>query len=289
MKLYSTTDTAASIRAAHEAFTHVIVNRGYTTIRPVYFRSSKIADLPVHTWAWWDKATHSQLEKWRHDGGVLIDRYHVSYKSGPADVLVFVECPLDMKRIEKSMQHITEYGVIPKPHTWLVHENAIELRTPPRERLRYLWDICGGQRLTDAELAEHSGLAKTTVMYQRAGFKPTEEWEIKLRLKPDAAHFLPAWDWIGTSRTVVKREVRESGHKAAIREMGRLGHISIVKYQRYGMEEPDWTRLEKKRNAAIEDLRRVQSLVESLPDHQSALPPSDVSPLFAGRSRDRAR
>jgi hypothetical protein len=287
-KLFSTTDIAASIRKAYAAFTHVLVNRGYTTIKPAFFRSNKIADLPIYVWASWEKGSDGQLAKWRDRGGVLIHRSESSHSAGPADVLVFVECSMTMKRIKRSMEHITEYGVIPKPHTWIVHEQAIDLRSPEESRLRLLWDICHGQRLTDLELAEHSGLPRTTVMYQRCSFKRVEEWQIKPRLKPDAAHFLPAWDWLGTGRTLTKKDVGTSGHKLALLEMARLGHVALTKYQQYGMDEPDWKRFEKKRQEAIEDLRRVRSLVESLPDHQSGSPPSDVSPLFAARSRGKA-
>ena len=265
MKLYATSDIASSIRRAHQDFTHVLVNRGYTTIKPVYFRSSKIADLPVYQWAWWDKATDGQLIRWRELGGILIDRYTFSDKAGAADVVVFVECPLTMKRIERSVINTAEYAVIPRPHTWRVHEECIELRTPPADRLLDLWKICHGARLTDAELAESSGIPKQHVMYMRKSLKPAEEWTIKPRLAPEFAGFLDAWEWIGTGRTVSRKDAR--AHKAPIREMARLGHISIEKIQQYPTDEPDWQKLEMKRAAAIADLAAVRSLVETLPDH----------------------
>lgn len=289
MRLYRTSDAPASIRAAHEAFTHVLVNRAYTTIRPAFFRSSKIADLPVYQWAKWLAATDSQLERWRANGGVLIDRYTYSDLAGPADVLVFVECPLTMMRIQRSMKHIAEYGVIYRPHTWSVHEFAIDCRQPSDERLRVLWAACAGQRLTDAELAEATGLPRSEVTYQRSSFKPAKEWEIQRRLKPEEAHFLPAWEWVGERRMVLEREAGRAGHRNALREMARLGYIGLTKYQRYESTKPDWKRFAKKRKEAIADLHRVQSLVESLPDHPSESPPSDVSALFAARSRGKAR
>jgi hypothetical protein len=270
LKLFATTDVAASIRAAHSAFTHVLVNRGYTTIKPVYFRSSKIADLPVYAWASWDKATESQLRKWREKGGVLIDRDKVPNGVGPADVLLFVECPLTVRRIEFSMREISEYGVIPRPHTWRVHEDAIDLRTPPAERLRALWDICRGARITDDELAEQSTLPKQVVQYQRNSFKPVEEWEIRPRIAPEAPGLLPAWEWVGKGRTETKNAVRGAGHKIALKEMARLGHVALKRFQRYPSDEPDWTRLEDKRQTATADLRQIQSLLATLPDHLPA-------------------
>lgn len=268
MNLFATTDVAASIRKAHEGFTHVLVNYGYTTIKPVFFKSSLIADLPVYQWAWWDRATDSQLLRWRADGGVLLDRYTYSDRAGIADVLLFVECPMTMDRLTKSAVHIAEYSVVPRPHTWRVHEQCIELRTPPVDMLQKLWAICRAGRLTDAELADASGLPKQHVMYMRKSLKPVEEWQIKPRLAPEFAGFVDAWNWIGAGRRASKKEVREACHKIAVREMARLGHIALEKYQCYPDEEPDWARLDRKRAKAIADLAAVRLLVESLPDHQ---------------------
>lgn len=270
MKLFSTTDIASSIRKAHGEFTHVLVNRGYTTIKPAFFRSILIADLPVYQWAWWKPAMKSQLEKWRKGGGVLLDESPESNRAGPIDVLVFVECPLTMDRIVKSYENVAEYGVIPVPHTWKVHEQAIDLKTPTENVLMRLWGICGGKRMSDAELGVEAGIPKHHAMYMRASFKPTEEWEIKPRLAPEHPGLLPAWEWVGRGRHASKSEIVEAGHKIAIKEMARLGNISLTRTQVYPQQEPNWERLAGKRQRAIENLRSVQSLVKSLPDHLQA-------------------
>ncbi|MFT4068914.1 hypothetical protein [Paraburkholderia sp.] len=267
MKLYVTHDIAASIRKAYADFTHVLVNRGYTTIKPVFFRSGKIADLPVYQWASWDKSTDAQLKRWRESGGVLLDRYTFSDRAGTADVLVFVECPLTMKRIVQSAINTAEYTVLPVPHTWAIHRECIDLRTPPPETLQKLWNICRGARLTDIELADISGIPRQQVMYMRKSLKPVEEWQIKPRLAPEFAGFLDAWEWVDGGRIAGKKDVRTAGHRSAIKEMARLGHIVLEKYQQYPDKEPDWAVLERKRSRAIADLAEVQLLVESLPDH----------------------
>ncbi|PRY07086.1 hypothetical protein [Paraburkholderia sp. BL25I1N1] len=270
MKLFATSDIATSVRRAHVDFTHVLVNRGYTTIKPVFFRSILIADLPVYQWGFWKTATHGQHANWRKNGGVLIDEYAFSDKSGPADVLVFVECPMTMQRIVRSSQHIAEYTVIPRPHTWRVHEQCIDLRTPAVEQLQHLWRFCRGARMTDAELAEAADLPRQHVMYMRNSLKPAEEWVMKPRLQPEFAGFQAAWEWVGAGRSASKKVVREAGHRAAVKEMARLGHIALEKYQCYPTADPDWSRLEKKRADAIADLAAVRSLVQSLPDHLQA-------------------
>ncbi|PXX15834.1 hypothetical protein C7399_109169 [Paraburkholderia tropica] len=270
MKIFSTNDVASSIRRAHQSFTHILVNRGYTTIKPVFFRSSLIGDLPVYQWAWWNKATYGQLDRWRANGGVLLDQYTFSDRAGLADVLVFVECPMTMERIVRSGQHVAEYSVLPRPHTWSVHEQCIDLRTPSVDRLKDLWSVCGGKRMTDDELADAVDIPKQHVQYMRSSLKPVEKWEIKPRLRPESAALIPAWEWIGAGRSADKKEVRMCGHKAAVKEMARLGHIRLQKIQSYPEIEPDWGRLDKCRAKAITDLASVRSLVESLPDHLQA-------------------
>lgn len=47
MTMYVTHDVAASIRKAHDKFTHVLVNRSYETLRKAYFKSDRIRDLLI--------------------------------------------------------------------------------------------------------------------------------------------------------------------------------------------------------------------------------------------------
>jgi hypothetical protein len=82
VRYFTTTDVGQSIRKAFGGYTHILVNRGYTTIKPVFFRSASIADLPVYVWAWWDRASDGQLARWRDHGGVLLDRYTYSDRAG---------------------------------------------------------------------------------------------------------------------------------------------------------------------------------------------------------------
>lgn len=270
MRYLATTDIGQSIRKAFSDYTHILVNRGYTTIKPVFFKSATIADLPVYVWAWWDRASDGQLARWRDSGGVLLDRYTYSDRAGPADVLVFVECPMTMDRLTRSHANTSEYAVIPIPHTWRVHEECIDMRTPRVEDLQAIWTVCRGQRLTDEQLESATGIPRQRVTYMRRSLTPVEEWEMRPLLAPETPGLLPAWDWIKSGRNELKKVIREEGHKAAIKEMARLGHISLTKRQIYRSHEPDWDVLERKRKAAIADLAEVRSLVESLPDHLQA-------------------
>ncbi|KVP98750.1 hypothetical protein WJ97_09925 [Burkholderia ubonensis] len=271
MKLYATDDAAASIHKAHDAFTHVLVNRGYELIRSFHFRSSRIADLPVHDWASWNPASNTQLERWREHGGVLLNGDTFSDKVGPADVLVFVECPLSMRRINRSCLHVCEYAVLPRPVTWVSHEHAVDLRAPSVERLRELWQHCRGKRMTDQELSDVSGVRKTDVQYLRRRFRDTvEEWQIKPRLAPESAALMPAWEWVGTGVCASRKVVRLAGHKAAIKEMARRGHITLEKFHQFSAAEPEWAALEARCAAALADLAAVRALIEGLPDHLTA-------------------
>lgn len=289
MKLYATSDIAASVRKAHEAYTHVVLNRYYMLVSPTYFRTSKIVDLPVYTWAGWDKASDGQLARWREHGGVLINRGANSSSSGPNDVVVFVEVPAKLKRLKYSISTTSAYSVLPRPVSWRQYDETLNLKTPTCDRLEEIWKTVHGQRITDDEMALLTGLPRREVMFQSRALKPAEEWDIRPRIAPEAGHFMPAWEWIGAGRVATRQEVGQSGFRVALKEMGRLGHIKLTKYRIYSAVAPDWETVAAKRRRATEDLHRVQSLVASLPDHLSGEPPFDVSPLFAARSRGKAR
>lgn len=268
MKLFTTTDTIASVRKAHGDFTHVIVNRGYSTLKPAYLRTSKLMDLPVYVFAGWMPEAKGQAVKWQQGGGILIHRGLYGDAVGASDVMVFAECPLTVARIERSMSEVTGYGVIPRPHTWSVHEDCINLKLPPTDTLRRVWEAAKGQRLTDEQLGERVGLPKHHVAFLRGNLRPKEEWDIKPRLAPDIAGLLPAWEWLGRGGVFPKREA--SKYRKALKELSRLGHIRLDKFLTYMETEPDWEKLEAKRQTATQDLAQVRLLVESLPDHLAA-------------------
>lgn len=264
MKLFTTTDIAASVHKAHDQFTHVVLNRGYTTIKPVFFMSKTIADLPLYQYASWLPETSGQMARWRKDGGVLIAQdTHAGYET---DVTVTVECPYDMDRINRMTAHTTAYGVIPHPMAWRTHEECVDLRHPPVDLLEAIWRECGGKQMTNAELAEDTGLPVLQLQYLKNSLKPVEHWYIQKRLAPERDEFVPAWDWL-EGGPVPRRAVTEAGFKAQVEEMARFGYIGLKKIQHYPETEPDWKSLKKKREAALNDLAEVRSLVDSLPDH----------------------
>ncbi|AMU17572.1 hypothetical protein A3203_32875 [Burkholderia cenocepacia] len=267
MKFYRTNNVVASIRRAHEAFTHVHVHRAYVNARPILVRTEALKDLPIFAWAAWQKEAATQLARWRENGGVLLNRGKVTPAVGPADVMVFFECPLERRYLEQASAGITDQVIIPVAPTWRQHELSVDLRTPSEMQLRALWAHCQGRRMTDQELADLSGVPMQHVMLMRRSLAPQEEWDIRPRLAPESAALLPAWEWAGAGRVASKREVRAAGHKTALREMKRLGHIALTKYLTYPTTPPDWVTLAAKRRKAIEDLDQIRSLVESLPDH----------------------
>ncbi|MEX3961664.1 hypothetical protein AB4Y42_05510 [Paraburkholderia sp. EG286B] len=270
-KLFVTRDAIASIRKAHKAFTHVLVNRSYASIRPAYFRSAKLDVEPIYSHAPWEPASLAQLERWRKGGGVLIDRDSVPDRTGATDVLVFVEAPFSLARVTRAATAAREQVVITLPHTWRIHEEAIDARTPPVEALQDIWKICRGKRMTDRELSEATGIPTSRLQYMRAGLKPAKECDIRPRLAPDSPALTIAWEWInegnGADCRTSRKVVRLAGHQAAVKELARLGHITLTQFLVYGAEEPDWDKLARKRAAALADLAAVRALIESLPDH----------------------
>lgn len=268
MKLYSTRDIAASVKKAYENFTHVILNRGYMTLRPVYFNTATLDGLPVLQYASWIPATRTQLTRWKNLGGVLIEQDNRPPEEFPADVTVMVECPYDMKRLKQCMWRNNEYGVIPHPVSWTTHEECIDLRFPTSDLLREIWSIAVGQPFTNQELASVTGIPSTKLQYIKNSLHPVEHWYIQKRLAPEREEMLPAWDWL-ESGTISKAEISNAGYKAMIEELGRFGYIQLKKYQHYPKGEPDWSTIDRQRERALIDLASVRSLVNSLPDHLS--------------------
>src|ERR1700687_2520017 len=129
-KLFQTSDVTASVRDAVVRFRHVVLNRSYASLTPVYYNTGEIEDLPVYFFARWDKATFGQLERWRAGGGVVIDRSPASDAVGEHEALIHVECPLNVRDIFRSKVKTTEELVVRRPHSWGAHENTIALISP---------------------------------------------------------------------------------------------------------------------------------------------------------------
>lgn len=273
-RLYATDDAVSSIRRAHSEFTHVLVNRNYATTRSVPFQSAKIDVEPVYTWADWEPASLTQVERWRTDGGVLLDRNWLPDKAGPTDFLLFVWCPSAMDRITRAIRVTRECVILPRPHTWRLHEEALDLHAPAVETLEKIWKLCRGQRMTDLELADATGIPVSSLQSLRPRLKPVNEWEIRPQLAPGNPALQPAWEWInvgnGVGRSASRKTARLAGHKAAIQEMVRLGHVRLTKYHAYPDAEPRWDLLERRRATALAELATVRALVDSIPDHLGA-------------------
>ena len=266
MKLFTTTDVAASVRKAHGEFTHVVLNRGYTTIKPVFFMSKTIADLPLYQFASWLGDPGSQVSRWENRGGVLIEQDTHPQRELKPDVTVMVECPYDTQRIDACHKRNAEYGVIPHPVAWRTHEECLDLRHPPVDLLEAIWRVCGGKEMTNAELAADTGLPVLQLQYVKNSLKPSEIWYVQKRLAPEREEFIPVWDWL-EGGPVTKRAISEARYKGQVEEMARFGYIGLKKIHQYPVDEPNWKILKKKRETALTELASVRSLVDSLPDH----------------------
>jgi hypothetical protein len=268
MKLYSTTDIAASVKKAYEQFTHVILNRGYTILKPVYFKTATLDGLPVLQYASWIPASETQLARWKNLGGILIEQDTRPKDGYQTDVTVMVEAPYDMDRLKACNWRNNEYGVIPNPMSWSTHEECIDLRFPTADLLREIWTIANGQPFTNSELATETGIPISQLQYIKNALHPVEHWYVQKRLAPEREEMLPAYDWL-ESGMLTKNAIIESGHKSMIEELGKFGYIDLKRRMHYPAQEPDWQVVERKRQRALSDLAAVRSLVESLPDHLS--------------------
>src|SRR6202790_5106638 len=99
MKLYSTTDVAASTRRALADFTHVVLNRAMWLHKPVIFDSRTVADLPAFlSSSAYLLQSEQQVREWNKHGGVLMVMDTHSAPDGQ-DVTVMVACPYTIQRL----------------------------------------------------------------------------------------------------------------------------------------------------------------------------------------------
>lgn len=264
MKLYRTTDITASVRKAYEEFTHVVLNRAYTILKPVYYNTGLLGDFPVMQYASWIPASESQLKRWKNLGGVLIEQ---DWAGGyPRDVTVMVEAPLTPIRMRRCNWRNSAYGVIASPVSWRTHEECLDLLRPEPDVMRGIWRVAAGQQMTNSELASETGIPVARLMYLKNALRPEEIWCIQKRLAPERDEFVEAYDWL-EGGSIPRRAVIASGFKAQIEEMARFGYISLKRINCYAEKEPDWAMMKHKREWALSELAYVRSQVESFPDH----------------------
>lgn len=288
-EFFATSSTTAALRQAHAEYTHVVLNRRYQLPRPVFFKSGTIIDLPIFMYAPWDAGTFGSRDTWREKGGILIDRGGQGEGLGAHDAQVFVECPFSRDVLNSVTYDTRSRAWIPKPVTWSGHEEAITLRIPSEDTLRQLRAAlhevpdraqmaaisCYPDSLlvmTDSELVAAAGIPVKDAPYLRGSLRPDEVWQVRLRLPPEHAGLLAAWEaikalpCIGGSYFFTRiGEKNGQGWRRSLREMARMGYITALKAYVYPIEEPDYAKLERKRAKALKNFRAFQEYVESLP------------------------
>ncbi len=279
MKLFVTSDLEASVRKAHADFTHVILDRTYHSLRPVFFCTGALMDLPIYLWADW--LNHdTPLQRWQAAGGVLICRGNLVDAAGPNDVTLFVECPFSIDTLSHKTQHTVEYTVLPIPN-WRTYEQALDTVHPPVEDMeklqRALWKfgssdhpaltllgMRSGYVCMDIELADELGIPHTQLQYMHHAFKPRDVYHISKRLAPEQGAMREVF---GKVPEIVRKNDLHLTERKALKEMDRLGHIRLTKYRVFPNKLLNIKKHAAIRDKKLSDLAAIRSLVESLPDH----------------------
>lgn len=277
MKTFSTPDLEASVRRAHADFTHVAVDRTYSSLKPSFMRTGNLVDLPIYLWApWLNRDTPKQ--RWQKEGGVLICQGGVETIEAN-DVLLFAECPFSLDVLRYKTANTVEYVVLPIPN-WRVYEEAIDIKHPPAEEAerlqRALWKFgtCEHPALThlgqrsgyvcmDTELAEEMRLPHTRLQYMYGSFKPVTVYQVQKRLAPEG----PLAEVYSQVPEIIEKKLLTLDQRKALKEMDRLGHIRLTKYRVFPNRLLNLKRHTRNRERALTDLAAIRSLVESLPGH----------------------
>lgn len=290
-KTFYTTDVTASVRKAHAAYTHVLLNRTYSIINPVTYDSGKIADLPVRLHASWNRETFASKNNWVSAGGVLIDTGGQSSKVGRRDALIFVETPLSVKDFKNQIDGTEQEIVIYRPPSWATHEWALNIRYPSanhilnlrahlkpdkkREAIGNVTRHAGSLLvLTDAEMVKASNITAQELLFTRKSLKSKEVWAVKLRIKPADAAWWPIWNELETLNAIdgvrLFISLTPEGWRKHLKQMARFGNISITRYHVYP-EKLEWPEvLDRKRKQALEGWAAMKQYAEGLPDYFQA-------------------
>ena len=301
-EVFRTRDPVASIKKAYEDYTHVVAHRAYQTLRPVFFRSAEIRELPIFVYQHWQSVCAVQARKWRADGGVILDLGFVE-GIGPRDVTVAVEMPMTLYRLEEFIAQSTEQVVIDWPVSWQAHEHAISTKTPTAATAKRVYEKLKEMRAESAEvaavtrhpeskmivtgelLALATGMPLIDILFLRNAMGADDVYCARTHIAPDAPKLRAVWDaleqiepgWTG-QRVFTKLLDSVTGWRKALKEMARLGNITLHAYHVYPEEEPPYAKLQRENADARANLQAVQRLLESAPWHLPSPQPSGESP-----------
>jgi hypothetical protein len=248
MNLFVTDDMAAACHEAHAAFTHTVIADMTWSVAPRLFDTSPIVDIVTALYAPWHGEL-GQVEKWREKGGVLLWRNKNVYPQGQ-DVLLIVEPPPTIGRLEKLASGTREYVVVQRP-VWGSIRKTVDLHYPTPDEAQRIFEHCKGRR---AELLETAKDLDTPTHYlsrtwASAGGKRFTDYIPRFRPEQDCDQ------WPDLT----------SYPKHMLRKWAKAGNIVMVRGAVFGTEPPDYDLLERKRARAIANFEALQSLLESAP------------------------
>ena len=291
VKLFTTPDVAESVHKLYESYTHVILNRSYALITPVFFKSETLNDLPIFIYAPWTKATIASRDKWLEKGGVLMDRGTHSGPTGQRDAVVLVETPVSEEELNKHLDGTEKEVVMLKPASWGTHDRAIATRFPHPDKIResrkyfvekpdraaigsVTYHVGSKFVYTDAEMAILINEPVHRLPFLRRWLKSKEVWVVKCRLPPTEPAQIPVYEEMKSLPTVkgvcMFTSLISYAWRRPVKDMARAGNISVTRYHVYPVEEPRYYLIERAYDKAHSGLAAMKELVEGLPCHLSS-------------------
>ncbi len=298
---YKTNNPIEATIAAHREFSHVILNRGYHTLTPVYVSTKKLNDYPIFMHVPWKNNYNKSIGVWQEKGGIMINSGESSKGFGKFDSVIFIECPIYQRRIEESAEFAQEEVIISYPVSWFSHQKTVSTYNPhPKELIKILRAINqqegreyiakasrypnSKQVVTDEEISYLAKIGENEVALLKKKLKPKfqEIWEVKLLFKPEQTEMLYMWNKIKNMETSRIPETNtyllerwKMSHenplytwKRVIKNMGKLGHISLKIYNVFPEERDCY--IEELYNDHLKEIasfKEIQKFVEALPEY----------------------
>lgn len=274
-----------------------ILYRGNHLLRHIPMKTREICDIPTIAARTWDSFVEQSIERWRDERGLLVYTEFKKDMVPPADALLFVECPLRYRTVEKIADRIGREIIIYRHPDWSMHEEALDYYFPGSAHYTALLATIAG--LHGKELSEkeeralaYSGLDRANVTiftaqdienicgiperqlkallaYKFRGFYLRWQCYTPLLEPTEAAYWetykaLEALPDVGGGMRMLKMGIGDKGVRALVKEC-YVSRVPDVYMMRHGWKTPDMDIIDAISNVKRGDFYHIKALVDLAP------------------------
>lgn len=126
--LYKTAQIELAVESMAARNKHSILKKTYNTKNPIYVKTNHCRGVPFFLWNPRVKSMDRELERWKVEGGVLIDNggdYELDERIQGFDAALFAEAPIDSCFLNFYGKRCKKEIIVFRPPTWAEHEATV--------------------------------------------------------------------------------------------------------------------------------------------------------------------